>query len=348
MKKIGGGAFSCCISLGWFCGTASALAWNGLRSFSGPFDWCFSDLPSVLKMIEDNFNDFLNKNNLQVIDGNREFQDIKYGFYYPHDVKEDFEKEYCLIVEKYKRRIKKFQSAIKNVTCFFRIVRSEYEVRYIDENKDYIDKIIKQSNPQNEIIYLLYKGIVAPKNEICFSLNVDHALDTYEMLTMFSGARALLDYCAGHVDEQYKKANLQFFKNYMLTQRVKAALLIHDSNLKEHLKNIFRGKDIYVWGAGKYGVEIKNVLDEAGIKILGFLDISEKKRGSYINGIEVYNFENVKNVSTIFISITSLEISDEVSGQIRSRNPSIDIYTWSFLWDLFPINASSFPYNFWK
>lgn len=29
-----------CISLGWFCGTASAMSMFGLRCFSGPFDWC--------------------------------------------------------------------------------------------------------------------------------------------------------------------------------------------------------------------------------------------------------------------------------------------------------------------
>ena len=50
-----------CISLGWFCGTASALSKLGLRSHSGPFDWYFSKYSAVLDQIENDFIDFMKK-----------------------------------------------------------------------------------------------------------------------------------------------------------------------------------------------------------------------------------------------------------------------------------------------
>ena len=60
------------------------MSLSGLRSFSGPFDWIVSDFQSVLKMIESDFDDFMNKDNIFELpfDPNktRRFIDEKYGF----------------------------------------------------------------------------------------------------------------------------------------------------------------------------------------------------------------------------------------------------------------------------
>ena len=84
-----------CISLGWFCGKASSMAQYGLRSFSGPFDWCTSNLNSVLKMLENDFEDFMKKENLAVVgQDTKTLYDKKYGFSYNHEViYSDFEQE---------------------------------------------------------------------------------------------------------------------------------------------------------------------------------------------------------------------------------------------------------------
>lgn len=82
-----------CISLGWFCGTASSLAKLGLRNFSGPFDWYYSDFNYVIDQIKNEFFDFMMKENLEVLADNKKvFKDKKYGLYFWHDVEEDFEK----------------------------------------------------------------------------------------------------------------------------------------------------------------------------------------------------------------------------------------------------------------
>ena len=57
---------------------------TGIRSFSSPFDWIYSDFPAVLKHIDDNFSDFLVKQNMVIDTMNpKRFKDDvnKYFFY---------------------------------------------------------------------------------------------------------------------------------------------------------------------------------------------------------------------------------------------------------------------------
>lgn len=51
--------FSHVVSLGSYCHAAMALKRAGLRPWSGPFDWTFSNLPMVSHAIQDNFKEFL-------------------------------------------------------------------------------------------------------------------------------------------------------------------------------------------------------------------------------------------------------------------------------------------------
>ena len=175
----------------------------------------------------------------------------------------------------------------------------------------------------------------APKSERYFYLN----LDSYDKIeyTLFDGAEDLLDYCAELIDERDKKANFDFFKKSSLFHRHVVLHLLGDNGIKEKMYEIFKEKDLYVWGAGKYGVKVERILHEAGIKILGFIDNAEEKRGTYINNIRVYGLEEVEEISTVFIDIVSLEISEEISNQIRQRDANIEIYTWSTIWDLYPL-----------
>lgn len=48
-------------SLGTLCQSSQLCKNTGLKQESYPFDWIFSTIPTVIKIIEDNFNQFLNK-----------------------------------------------------------------------------------------------------------------------------------------------------------------------------------------------------------------------------------------------------------------------------------------------
>ena len=60
------------ISLGFYCEVAKELERIGLRSASYPFDWLISSWSGVEKMIDNNFDGFLNYDDLQQYENSRE------------------------------------------------------------------------------------------------------------------------------------------------------------------------------------------------------------------------------------------------------------------------------------
>lgn len=46
------------ISLGWKCKVAASIEKYGLRSCSGPFDWCVTEFKGVIETIDSNFSGF--------------------------------------------------------------------------------------------------------------------------------------------------------------------------------------------------------------------------------------------------------------------------------------------------
>lgn len=202
MGGIGNSQYENCISLGWFCGVASSMSRYGLRNHSGPFDWYFSDLKSVLNLMETDFYDFMAKKNLYIDANNPKiFHDKKYGFLCNHDIQNDFETEYEGIYQKYIRRAKKFMQDIKQPTLFIRAVRSEKEISYIEENREYIYKIIKGSNSGNEIIFLLLNTMrKLPDSFLQFRMSIEqYPGQVFEMRTMFDSSEEFSQYCKKNI-----------------------------------------------------------------------------------------------------------------------------------------------------
>ncbi len=149
-----------CVSLGWLCGTAASLSKLGLRGFSGPFDWYFSEYKGVLSQIQNRFTDFMTRENLRPFEGaDKEFEDIKYGFRLNHDIYHDLDTDYDEIYKKYSRRAQVFLENIKKPTVFFRLIRDQEEIEYINTNSEYADNLVKEFNPMNKIVYVYRKGL---------------------------------------------------------------------------------------------------------------------------------------------------------------------------------------------
>ena len=210
--------FDYCMSLGWYCATASSLSKYGLRSFSGVFDWCFAELEGVLKLIQNDFYDFLDKNNIQISGGSNEnisIIDKKYGLTYNHEIKKNFEEEYDAVIEKYNRRIDKFREIFNNGTiCFVRTVRSNEEIDYIIREKEYIDSVIKKGNKKNEIIFLIPKYMNMPDNfgYKYFVLNINCYQGNYRIALrgLFDTNYDIGEYLVSNYDCQKLKDNLIF------------------------------------------------------------------------------------------------------------------------------------------
>ncbi|MCF7758358.1 papain-like cysteine peptidase [Paenibacillus xylanexedens] len=164
------------ISLGWYCATSASLAKNGFRSFSGPFDWCFSEYESVLHFIENDFKDFMSIDNIKTIDEKpEEFKDLKYGMIFNHDIHNSFTEEFPTIKEKYIRRIHRFIEETKIGVCFIRAIKHQQELDYIACNHSKINKIITKNNINNTVIYLIPKYLSIPQNfhEKNYILNIN-------------------------------------------------------------------------------------------------------------------------------------------------------------------------------
>ena len=350
------GIYKNCISLGWFCGVASSMSRYGLRRFSGPFDWYFSDFTSVLKVMETQFSDFMSKENLSVdTDNNRRFYDNKYGFYFPHEIQYDYEKEYDHIHQKYMRRAEQFMQDIKQPTFFIRAVRSNDEILFIKENREYIYRIIKKENPNNEIAFLILNGMQKlPNNFLWFQLSIERYIGkTYEMRTMFDSSSDFSEYCTKYIlPEENIVHNKEFDKEHHKTDIGKELLVYNLYKrscsivlaLKEAYPNI-DSEGIYLWGAGYYGQLVLQYLIKNGIPVNGIIDNATDKIGTLCEGVPIIPFSEIEDDrKNIFITIISDTEATEIQKQIFDTYPNVKILKLSYLCDiLFEKNKDSYP-----
>lgn len=256
--------FQNCISLGWFCGTASALNYNGIRSCSSPFDWYFSNFANVLQMIENDFSDFLNIDNLKIDESNYQyFIDVKYDFWFTHEIQENFLEEYPLIKEKYNRRIMRFLQEIKNKTCFFRAVRDDNEIEYIIQNYQHILSVIKKHNPDNEIVFLFPNTLKFTKDfpGTYFNLNIDNYIgESYPLNHMFDNNKELVMFCKKLLPQEVIDKNINRRYDSLDYKKISSwfinALEHHDLKAINIMnRHINLQKPLYI-----YGGEIRNNL----------------------------------------------------------------------------------------
>ena len=316
-----------CYSLGFFCGVACALSKNGLRGCSGPFDWYFSDYKGVLRQIDTGFSDFVQKNNLKLTDDPKVFVDDKYNFRYNHDVKRSFFDEYEEIHNKYKNRAERFMRDIVNPTIFFRCIRDDQEVRYINENWEYARNVVKRFNKDNEIIYVYREGLINLTDKVksfCLNINV-YIGKMYEMRHMFDKSESLLTYCSSIRSDNVIEQNIKFDNEY----NAQKAMVVYVNKYVESDSDgidelIMRALDInsnesfYIWGAGSLGIPLANYLMRRNIKIKGFID--NKAQETNIEGLRVVRFDELSDGEKIFIAVAKKETNDAIVNQINDKH----------------------------
>lgn len=322
-----------CVSLGYYCGIASSLAKLGLRSHSGPFDWHISDFWAVIEQIESGFVEFMIKENLEIVDGNvKVFRDKKYGFYCNHDVENSFEAEYHLIYEKYMRRVEAFMEMIKRPTVFFRCIRDDKEVKYINSNWMHINELLKSFNSENQIIYVCRSGIEGITDKVTvFDLNIDrYSGNAYELRHVFDKCEELLYYCHSLLCIEKVKKNIEFDRN-MNFQKLMAEYIINC--VKENVDGIEAsilevleadaGEGIFIWGAGNYGMTLSQYLRKRGIVIKGIID--NKEFGEVREGFQILTPDEIPDESKIFIAIAKKEANASIEKQIENMKLKVKV-----------------------
>ncbi len=309
------------ISLGCYCGTASAMSKYGLRSFSGPFDWCCSSFAGILHFMENNFTDFLCRENLNVTDECFWiFEDAKYNIRFPHDVKYDFGKEYSFIYQKYARRIVRFQDAVSNGVCFIRAVSDPAELSFIQENRNHIINIMKRYCSDNEIIYLIPRSISIPDSfhEKYFILQTDSYRGGREMMRdIFDTNEDLITYCTINYDKTTRKDNLLFDLSHenkalqIFTSRYQQVLKI----CRADLARFDLPPELDIYGAGNIGKIFYDKIK--GICRIGcFIDLRPREK-TYDN-IPILRIADYTARKDIPIIVTPIYEEDEIRENLIS------------------------------
>ncbi len=160
------------ISLGYFCSTAMELERIGLRSESSPFDWCITpDIGGVVDAIEDHFSHLFTYDYLaQLKKYPQYYRNTKYriDFYHDFDPYRPLVKQLPEVEEKYKRRINRFYESISEPTLFIRYINDEerspvdgkaMDIRWIEENYNYLMAFLQAYNKKNGILFVANKGV---------------------------------------------------------------------------------------------------------------------------------------------------------------------------------------------
>ena len=153
------------ISFGYFCEVALDLEKLGLRSFSSPFDWVYSFLPDMIHSIDNGFEGFMEYDHLsQDCVVRKLYLEEKHQIVFYHDFSAyvPLSEQYEAVKEKYWRRIDRFFEKIQQPTLFVRYITSEYpdpdgrphDLNWAEENYDYMMKVLRRFNPENDIVLL--------------------------------------------------------------------------------------------------------------------------------------------------------------------------------------------------
>lgn len=294
------------ISLGNSCRTAASMQKYGLRSWSGPLDWLLThELQGVLRLIENEFEDFLSKEYLEKDPKNYgQFKNTKYDIEFIHET--EYRDRYEDLCEKYFHRISRFKKEIEKRTCFLRTVTNDKELRYIHQEEKYIKSVIKKGNQGNEIIFLLTKNIKAPEEAKFPYYNIqslDYSNTRDALRNWFDDSDEFIEYCVTNFSSYRLLKNIMFDRkkeeqNYEIIKG-RYDLLVKLLNFDFNKNQIHH--NLIIYGAGNIGKYFyEKVKEKCFVKC--FLD--KNKAGEMVGDIPVIWLNELKEVNDYCFVIT--------------------------------------------
>lgn len=91
--------------------------------------------------------------------------------------------------------------------------------------------------------------------------------------------------------------------------------------------NVYKNNDVYLFGASKAGIKVKEILEKNGVHIKGFIDNNELKHGTEFCGINVFSFSDYLKVSKDTTS-TLIQISSTFEKEIITQLENNKIYNY--------------------
>ena len=311
--------FKAFISLGAACMTAASMEKYGLRDGSYPFGWVVSQLYGVFHFLENDFEDFLCRENLSE-DGKR-FYDGKWRIHFFHDGSITAEGEYDNICEKYKHRIQRFRETVQEgKVCFVRAIIDQAEVCWIKENSEYILKIINKF-PESEIVFLAHQGLGEMKNFPfrLYMLNIyGWMTDTrYQLRSAFDTNEKFISYCQANYSEQKLLENKKFDEKKEVAYAEKENRISHEEREKFFLKIIDgKNRQIAVERSRVNRIleiinsDLKKLQKEETIVIYGAGDIGKLLADRICNQVDIKCFLDQKPYESNYHGVPILKPSE--------------------------------------
>ncbi len=242
-----------------------------------------------------------------------------------------------MIYQRYMRRVEVFRKMIEQPTVFFRCVRDQEEIEFINENWENINSLLKSFNDENYVIYVHRKGLGGLTDKILsFALDADYYVSKYEMRHMFGSSDDLMKVCTSLLDKDTIHNNLIFdAKKNVYRENVKNIERCIEEDidgLEQVILNAFGetyNGGIYLWGAGKKGIPLATYLKSRGVVIKGIID--NNLYGSNVNGLNICSLDEVKDGAKVFITILNKETNEAILEQINSSNKSIAVIRYQDL-----------------
>lgn len=142
--------FNAVISLGQECQVAYQVQRKGLRKFSGPLDWFITPMPSLLTLLTNGFEGFMEFGNLQILSeakGHYVVVDRRYDVQTLHDFNVNSTNslifdEYLMLSQKLQKRIQRFYRHVETADSllFIRSIGSKEEFIELYDILSYIRK----------------------------------------------------------------------------------------------------------------------------------------------------------------------------------------------------------------
>ena len=153
-------------SIGEACACATNLKLNCLRSFSGPFDWCYgANIKERVSYILNDFENFFNQDDLVCVGidtNNMAYRNNRTFITYNHDFSKDgvFSEEYPTIFQKYQRRTQRMLSYLKSGKPVLLVYQSLPRIKYLNipelNNEQNIIESVQQLSAKYPNVDLLY------------------------------------------------------------------------------------------------------------------------------------------------------------------------------------------------
>lgn len=268
----------------------------------------------------------MKKENLELIENKpTEFRDKKYGFHFIHDLKENLDREYPAIYDRYAKRAKRFIESIQHPTCFFRAVRSEKEIGYIINNADYVENVLKRYDPDNAIVYILLDDMSPLPKELKWfrSTLAQYSGNTYEMRNMFYRSESLIQFCETLSSPEQILANRKFDQQQNGQKAGIAEIEYHISNDIDGIdKKIAIMLDLqeqgpfYIWGRVN-GIPLYHYLVKRNMNVRAIID--NRPGNVFPDDVCIIPPNDIEPYSKIFIAVTKERSNLEIKEQVKDK-----------------------------